>query len=72
MRHPVEADELVSLLARILEGLSVPASIGGPMALGTGYEPWEELRATLRLFGYTTAAEYEEALRGVLLHGPHA
>ena len=61
-------DLVIRLLAEVLAGLQVPASIGGVALLGAADEPWRRLRNhdLLNLHGYPDAKEHMEALRAVL------
>lgn len=45
-------DRFVELTATVIDGLQVPASIGGAHILGTAYSAWVELRDLLGLFGW--------------------
>ena len=50
----------ISLIADLMAGLSVPASLG---VLGAAYAPWGKLREHWKLFGYQSSAEIAAAIR---------
>lgn len=55
----ITEEEFRELVAKMMEGLSVPASLG---VLGAAYEPWSELYNKLCLFGYPNAEEIKEKM----------
>jgi hypothetical protein len=56
-------DEQLMLVAKIVSGLQVPASLDGPMMLGAAYNPWCELRDSLNLFGWLDTEETYKRLK---------
>jgi hypothetical protein len=57
-----DKDKLIQDLAKILEGVQVPLSIGGPTILGTAYQPILDVRQQLGLFGWPNAEEIHAKL----------
>jgi len=57
----MEYKSVIRLIAEILEVTQVPRAFGKG-DLGAATKPWDELRGTLRLFGYPNADEHEAAL----------
>jgi len=54
-------DKLIKLLAKLMEGLQCPGSIGG--VLGTAREPWVSLIDRWHIHGWMTADEIEKLIR---------
>lgn len=57
----MDKKQVLQLLAQILAGAQVPVSID-PLALGTGYNAYIELRAELSLSGWNSEWDYFNAL----------
>lgn len=55
---------LVKDIARLIEGLHVPVSIGVP--LGTAREAYSNIRDQIHDFGYSSSSEIEELLERAL------
>jgi hypothetical protein len=53
-------DKLIKLLAKLMEGLQCPGSLG---ALGTAREPWVGLIDRWKIHGWMTADEMEKCIR---------
>lgn len=73
------AEEVLADVVQLVVGVQVPISIvGGPAALGTGYDAWQRLRDDItggHSFGWlgTDTAEYIERLRKTVVSShPHA
>ena len=64
-------DQFVHTVAKLVEGLAAPASVGGPKLLGMGYQPWEDLHR-LAGFGWHSADDYERAFWRVLEAQPES
>lgn len=65
------AEEILADVVQLVVGVQVPISIvGGPQALGTGYEAWQRLRTDIAgsSFGWlgTDTAEYIANLQTAL------
>lgn len=58
-------EELVKLMAQIIEGLEVPFSIRRQM-LGTAGEAWLKIYSGLNLFGYASSEDIEKKLTEIL------
>lgn len=72
---PRTPDEIITDVVQLVVGVQVPISIvGGPGALGTGYEAWQRLRSDLTGAGSsvgwlsTDTATYIAKLREVFEH----
>jgi hypothetical protein len=63
----MELAELIEKLAKILAGLQVPLSIGGPTFLGAAYEPYREILNDEKTFGYRQSEDFEAYLRRKIL-----
>jgi hypothetical protein len=57
-------EKLIKEFAKLLNGLNVPVSMGTP--IGTARETYSNLRGELKLVGWTTDEEVEEAIKRYL------
>lgn len=64
MSKDKKRDELITALAKLVNGLAVPISMSMPLGqAGTAYN---EVRNLINDFGWTSTAEIEASLRAIL------